>query len=143
MNISHITRAFFVTSIFASIFATNSSAAATIYQCRAYNGESFWASNHCQKHQALVEGIHSVPDNMPFQQQVDLAQRGVNRASSSKISENDERARAAQCESINRELKQLESKYLNWQYVPIEQVNADQARQRDLNSRRASFRCYQ
>lgn len=142
MLIPPITRIIIIASISASVIAANSSVAATIYQCRAYNGESFWASDNCQKHQALVEGIHSVPDNMPFQQQVDLAHRGVTRANTTRNSANDEHVRKGQCASINDEITQLQSKYLNWQYVPIEQVNADQARQRDLNSRRAALRCY-
>ncbi len=80
---------------------------------------------------------------MPFQQQVDLAQRGVTKTNRARDSTNDEHVRIAQCASINEELKRLQSKYLNWQYVPIDQVNADQTRQRDLSSRRESFRCYQ
>ena len=143
MHTPPINKMLFIGTLLFSIFAATSSAADTIYQCRAYNGESFWASDNCQKHQALVEGIHTVPANMPFQQQVDLAHRGVSKKNNTNNATNEERVRAAQCASINEEIKQLQSKYLNWQYVPIEQVNADQTRQRDLNSRRASLRCYQ
>jgi cell division protein YceG involved in septum cleavage len=134
---------FLKSSILLSTILVTAAHADTIYQCRAYNGESFWSNAHCHTQKALVEGIYSVPDNMPFQQQVDLAQRGANRSNNARIAEGDERERAAKCSSINQELKQLQAKYSNWQYVPIDQVNADQARQRDLNARRASLRCYQ
>lgn len=129
--------------IVTSFFTATSCLADTIYRCRAYNGESFWANGHCQKHQALVDGIYTVPANMPFQQQVDLAQRGLNRANSARSAETEERVRVRQCDSINQQLKQLQSKYTNWQYVPIEQVNADQATERDLKARRSSLHCYQ
>jgi hypothetical protein len=49
--------------------------AATIYLCRAYSGGEFWASAHCQKYKALILRIAEVPDGMPFNQQVSLAQR--------------------------------------------------------------------
>jgi hypothetical protein len=127
----------------ASFFAANLCFADTVYRCRAYNGEAFWAKHHCHEHKSLVEGIYTVPDNMPFEQQVDLAQRGVSRANSAKAAESEERMRASQCASINLQLRQLESKYTSWQYVPIDQVNADQAKERDLKARRVSLRCYQ
>lgn len=44
--------------------------AATIYECRAYNGSSFYYSNRCSQHNALGVLNHSVPDGLPFDQQV-------------------------------------------------------------------------
>ncbi len=44
--------------------------AATIYECRAYNGSSFYSSNRCSQHNALGVLNHSVPDGLPFDQQV-------------------------------------------------------------------------
>lgn len=49
--------------------------AGTIYLCKAYSGGTFWAQAHCGTHNALIESIVSVPDNMPFKQQVDLAEQ--------------------------------------------------------------------
>lgn len=54
--------------------------AGSIYLCRAYNGGTFWAQAHCNQHSALIEQIVSVPDSLPFDQQVNLAEqqrRGV------------------------------------------------------------------
>lgn len=48
---------------------------ATIYLCRAYSGGSFWSSSHCSQKSALIERIVSVPDDMPFDQQVHLGEQ--------------------------------------------------------------------
>lgn len=48
---------------------------ATIYLCRAYSGGSFWSSSHCSQKSALIERIVSVPDGMPFDQQVHLGEQ--------------------------------------------------------------------
>lgn len=46
----------------------------TLYHCKAYNGATFWASSHCNQHQALVDRLVSVPSTLPFKQQVALAE---------------------------------------------------------------------
>jgi len=40
----------------------------------------FWASNHCSQHRALIDRMESVPSNLPWDQQVLLAQQARNRA---------------------------------------------------------------
>jgi len=50
-----------------------SAQAGTIYLCKAYSGGLFWSSAHCNQRSALIERIASVPDGMPFDQQVALA----------------------------------------------------------------------
>lgn len=47
----------------------------TIYLCRSYGGTSFWAADHCNQHNALIERIASVPAGMSFQQQVQIAEQ--------------------------------------------------------------------
>lgn len=49
--------------------------AGSLYLCRAYGGGTFWAQAHCNKHNALIEQIVSVPDTLPFDQQVKLAEQ--------------------------------------------------------------------
>lgn len=49
--------------------------AGSIYLCRAYSGGTFWADKHCNQHSALIERIVSVPDSLPFDQQVKLAEQ--------------------------------------------------------------------
>ncbi|MBK5207169.1 MAG: hypothetical protein JJD98_17760 [Polaromonas sp.] len=54
--------------------------AGSIYLCQAYSGGTFWAKPHCNQHSALIESIVSVPDNLPFDQQVALAEQQRNAA---------------------------------------------------------------
>jgi hypothetical protein len=49
--------------------------AGTIFLCKAYSGGMFWSQSHCNQHKALIERIASVPDGLPFQHQVSLAQQ--------------------------------------------------------------------
>lgn len=46
----------------------------TIYLCRAYGGGSFWASDHCNRHNALIDRMVSVPEGISFEQQVQIAE---------------------------------------------------------------------
>lgn len=47
----------------------------TIYLCRNDSGGQFWASSHCNQHQALIVRMANVPPGLPFDQQVDIAQQ--------------------------------------------------------------------
>ena len=49
--------------------------AGTLYLCKAYNGGTFWSQAHCSQHSALIESMVSVPDSLPFDQQVNLAEQ--------------------------------------------------------------------
>ena len=54
--------------------------AGTIYLCKAYSGGTFWAKSQCSQHSALIERIANVPDSLPFDQQVALAEQQRNAA---------------------------------------------------------------
>ena len=58
--------------ILASLLPLGASAG-SIYLCKAYAGGTFWASNHCNQHNALIERIANVPDGLPFDHQVNIA----------------------------------------------------------------------
>lgn len=47
----------------------------SLYLCRAYSGGTFWSKVHCNQHSALIERMVSVPDSLPFDQQVELAEQ--------------------------------------------------------------------
>lgn len=64
----------------APLWMSNNASAATIYLCSAYSGGTFWASSHCNQHQGLVERIVTVPDGMPFEQQVDLGRQQLQKS---------------------------------------------------------------
>lgn len=51
--------------------------AATLYLCKAYGGGSFWSTAQCSTQQATIERIVSVPDDMPFELQVQLGNQAV------------------------------------------------------------------
>ena len=46
---------------------------ATLYLCQSYGGGLFWTREHCAQRNALVERMESVPADMPFERQVELA----------------------------------------------------------------------
>jgi hypothetical protein len=91
--------------------------AATIYLCKAYGGGTFWASNHCNQHRALIERIVSVPDGLPFNQQVDIGNQQLRDSSS--ISSNrttiinnvgaQGQNKSAECEALDQTIKALDS----------------------------------
>jgi hypothetical protein len=58
-----------------ALCASTGASAATLYLCKAYNGGTFWASAPCAQYKALIERIESVPDGLPFDQQVNLAEQ--------------------------------------------------------------------
>lgn len=53
------------------------SQAATLYLCKGYGGGSFWSSVTCSAKQATIERMITVPDDMPFDQQVALGNQVV------------------------------------------------------------------
>ena len=59
-------------SILAGLAVSTLASAATVYECRAYTGASFYASNYCSQHNAVGVLNHTVPDGLPFDQQVQL-----------------------------------------------------------------------
>lgn len=71
-------------------FAAASSHAGSIYLCKAYSGGTFWANTHCNQHSALIERIVSVPDSLPFNQQVHLGEQDRARAAAASSSLNQE-----------------------------------------------------
>lgn len=48
--------------------------AATLYFCKGYTGGTFWSDTTCSKQQATIDRMMTVPDNMPFDQQVRLGE---------------------------------------------------------------------
>ena len=79
---------------------------------------------------------------MSFEQQVKLIEDEKSKRTAAAQREDESHLRQRQCTQIDDELKKLQQKYTNWQYVPVNEVNADQARERDLKSRRAQLQCY-
>jgi hypothetical protein len=87
-------------------------------------------------------GVYDVPDGMPFNQQVDLVKQRLGQFSAVRAQEEQESSRSQECAAVERQLKELSGKYASWRHVPVEEVNADQAREWQLKQRRSSLRCY-
>lgn len=87
--------------------------AGTIYLCKAYSGGTFWAQAHCGTHNALIESIVSVPDNMPFKQQVALAEQQRRPAPTpppaNSVVDTSASDRAAECRSLDARVNHLDS----------------------------------
>ena len=60
-----------------SLLVPLTASAGSIYLCKSYGGGTFWSSAHCGTQKATIERIVSVPDNMPFEQQVQLGNQAV------------------------------------------------------------------
>lgn len=124
---------------------TTGAQAGTIYLCKAYSGGTFWAQAHCGKHNALVESIVSVPDNMPFKQQVAIAEQQRRPAPASAAPSNtaaDDSAaqqRAAECRSLDARVNHLDSLARQPQSGPMQdQLRSERKAARD---RQFSLRC--
>lgn len=46
----------------------------TVYGCKADDGGMFWASSTCSEHGASMDRMTSVPEGLPFDQQVQIAE---------------------------------------------------------------------
>jgi hypothetical protein len=49
----------------------------TIYLCKAYSGGMFWSSAPCSQQKATVDRMVSVPDNMTWDQKVQMGQASL------------------------------------------------------------------
>lgn len=116
--------------------------AATIYECRAYGGSTFYSSGSCSLNNAIGVINHTVPDGMTFDQQVKVLEAAKNSKAANSRAEDADRSRLGHCAQLEREINALHAKYTSWEYVPVDEVNADQRRERDLKSRRSQLRCY-
>lgn len=124
--------------------------AGTIYLCRAYSGGTFWASHHCRQHNALIERIVTVPDGLPFDQQVDLGNqqlRSLNSQSSGQtrnttiINNNGSQAQGnkAQCESLDQAIEGLDAAARAPQ--SLQSLDRIRAERKNLRDRQYQLRC--
>lgn len=128
-------------ALFALVFFSAQSHAETIYFCKAYNGSTFWSKAHCNQHKAFIERIVSVPDDMPFDQQVNIARGSVNAAQARQQAEENHANQTQRCAQLQRERNQIDSRYTNWQWQPPEVINPDQQRYRAIRSELQGLGC--
>lgn len=122
-----------------SLFA-GSVSAETIYFCKAYSGGTFYSNTICSQQKAVMDRYFSVPDKMPFDQQVQLAQQQQRQAQSLQP-DIAQVAKSDRCAALHRERLVIESRYSNFQWQPLEVINPDQHRMKGLRSEMASLGC--
>lgn len=114
----------------------------TIYRCKSYGGGVFWAQAHCSQHNAVIERIASVPIGLPFQQQVDIADREAQAVESSLRNEQREGERAALCAGLRNEREAIWKRSGSGSgYTPMPELDADQRRWRQVSALMASNGC--
>ena len=89
---------------------------ASRYLCKAYSGGTFWSQAHCGVHNALIESIVSVPDSLPFDQQVRLGEQHRQQSSASTntttnilVQQAPGPDRTTQCRNLENRVNQLDA----------------------------------
>jgi hypothetical protein len=118
--------------------------AGSIYLCKAYSGGTFWSQAHCNKHSALVESIVSVPDGIPWDQQVGLAEqqrRGAYQAPPppSEVQHEQPAARTSQCKSLEAKVMQLDA--MGRQPQSLQSLDWIRAERQSARNRQSELRC--
>lgn len=131
----------FWTVLIVGIVAGPSCFGATIYRCKSYEDGMFWSSGPCSTHSALIDRIATVPDGMPFQQQVNVAEQALGTRAQAVKTDANEREKAEKCYQINAEFNRIWRKYENGQFVPAELVGPDQIRWKELKTLKAQSGC--
>jgi hypothetical protein len=125
----------------ALLLVASSAQPAEIYECVAIGGGDFYSTKRCSDHNAIPRTIHRVPDNMTFDQQVDLINTRRREEQDRTRAQTDLASKRRECQSISDAIRGLDEKYAKGNYVEINEVNRDQRNRRDLRSRQASLGC--
>ena len=95
-----------------------SSQAGSVFLCKSYSGSTFWSSAHCNKHGALIDWIVSVPDSLPWEQQVQLAEQDRARRAAAtaqqnvvvqRQQDNGAATRQAECASLDAQITHFDA----------------------------------
>lgn len=114
---------------------------ASLYLCRSYGGGTFWASNHCNQHSALIERIVSVPDGMSFDQQVKLAEQQRQSTTNTNtyvntVNNTTGSNKTAECAALNDAITQFDSMARQPQSGPMQDwIAAEKKKTRDRQFR--------
>jgi len=91
---------------------------AVIYLCRAYSGGEFWAAQRCHEHNAVAIRTVTVPEDMPFEQQVKLGEAALAesrrlvappRSQPPSPSKAERESRIAECRQLQAKVVQLDA----------------------------------
>jgi hypothetical protein len=87
----------------------------SIYLCKSYSGGTFWAKTNCSQHSALIDSIVSVPDSLPFDQQVNLAEQQrqsttlTNTVSNTVIPNSPVPSTGVECKALDAQITQFDA----------------------------------
>jgi hypothetical protein len=124
-----------------TLLLSGMASSAEIYRCKTYQGGTYWSSGPCRDTNGIMVDIVQVPDGMPFKEQARMADQVYNAKEARKGQESQAFAASNECAAIEAELKQIWSRYNNWQFNQADQISRDQIRTRELNNRRAQLGC--
>jgi hypothetical protein len=93
--------------------------AGSVYLCKSYSGSTFWSKAHCREHNALIDWIVSVPDSLPWEQQVQLAEQDRARRAAAATAQqnaviqqrqdNGAASRQAECASLDAQIARYDA----------------------------------
>lgn len=128
--------------MFLGLLACSVSQAATIYLCTAWTGGTFWSSAVCSSQKATIDRISTVPDGMPFQQQVDIAQSQLNAARPQNLlAPPAVKQVASNCSKLVQERRAIDQITEKMIWVPIEQQNANYHQMNQLKADMSRLGC--
>lgn len=121
----------------------------TLYHCKAYDGGTFWASSHCNQHRALVDRLVEVPAGLPFDQQVQMAERrrldaasvapGAPSITLSASAGGDRASQAWECQQLNQQVAHIDS--MARQPLPAWRQDQLRAERQAARDRQFALRC--
>ena len=114
----------------------------TIYLCKAYSGGMFWSSAYCGTQQALIDRTATVPGNLPFDQQVEIAEQ--QRSAAKRLYEPAPKvvtSSGASCANLISERRSIDQITEKMIWVPIEKQNANYHRMNQIKAVMARLDC--
>ena len=100
--------------IFSMLMCSLAADAASVYLCRSYGGGTFWSNKVCSEQKSVLLRIVSVPDGMPFDQQVRLGEQA--RAEGDRLAAppvstvvSTSSAAPSECQSLDEQIKALDA----------------------------------
>lgn len=117
----------------------------TIYLCNAWAGGSFWSTGICSTQKAHLDRPATVPDGMPFLEQVEFAKQQINAtrrlyepAPNASPSVNTSFQHCARLSKERRAIEEITEKMI---WVPIEKQNANYHRMNQIKADMARLGC--
>lgn len=113
----------------------------TIYHCKDYGGGTFWASDVCSNHKALIDRLATVPSGITWDQKVQIAENQRRAANEQLPVESPQSLMASRCVALKFERDKIWSRYSSWQYQPPKVVGPDRQRTLGIQAEQQALNC--